>query len=124
MEPAAGASMAVKKMGRPLPSLTEMGKQWVANRYKCIPRNTDLLISAQGQYLYCFNDIRHGHPLGDVRDIGIREALRRREREGIDSAICAGCGMQGRYRLGELSRAFLGWMSARSDSGASAGRRG
>lgn len=95
-----------------VPSALEIGKQWLANRHKCIPRNTDLLVSAQGQYLYCFNDIRHGHPIGDVRDTSVREALRRREQTEADSAICGQCAMRGRYRFGEVSRAFVGWLGA------------
>jgi MoaA/NifB/PqqE/SkfB family radical SAM enzyme len=103
-----------------VPSALEIGKQWLANRHKCIPRNTDLLVSAQGQYMYCFNDIRHSHPMGDVHDTSVREALRRREKTDADPAICGQCAMRDRYRFGEVSRAFVGWLgSSLGDSRAS-----
>ncbi len=55
--------------------------QWRSNRFKCIPRNTNMLINAQGNYTFCFNDIRHSHSIGHVETMSLREALRAREFE-------------------------------------------
>ena len=62
-----------------IPSLGDIYAQWRANRHRCIPRNSDLAIAADGTYQYCFNDIRHSHPLGHVAGMSIREALAARE---------------------------------------------
>jgi hypothetical protein len=31
-----------------------------------MPRNVDLFIAANGDYLYCYNDVSHHHPIGNV----------------------------------------------------------
>jgi hypothetical protein len=90
-------------------SLRDIVAQWLANRHRCIPRNTDLAVAADGSYQYCFNDIRHSHALGHVAEMTIREALRVREREGADPRLCGNCGVRRRYRPAELARVLLGF---------------
>jgi MoaA/NifB/PqqE/SkfB family radical SAM enzyme len=92
-----------------IPSVGEIFAQWRANRFNCIPRNTDVLISSHGDYMYCFNDINHGHALGNVVDTSLREALVMREDAGPDSAICDGCNLRGRYGPSEVAGAALGF---------------
>jgi hypothetical protein len=81
--------------------------QWFNNRHRCVPRNTDLLIAATGDYLYCFNDIAHSHCLGSVEQFGVREALRRRQATPACEALCGGCNLQGRYSGRELVQVAL-----------------
>lgn len=85
-----------------IPSITDIARQWRANRHRCIPRNTDLAIAADGTYQYCFNDIRHRHAIGHVATMSVREALTVRERKEEDPCLCADCGLRGRYRAREL----------------------
>lgn len=92
-----------------VPSAGEIWRQWRRNRVKCVPRNTDLLISAAGEYQYCYNDVRHAHAIGSVADLGIRAALERREGMGEISALCGDCNMRGRYGPRELLRSGLAW---------------
>lgn len=92
-----------------VPSAGEIWRQWRRNRVKCVPRNTDLLISAAGEYQYCYNDVRHAHAIGSVADLGIREALVRREGMDEIGALCGDCNMRGRYGPGEALRSVLGW---------------
>ncbi|MGD0023204.1 MAG: radical SAM protein [Xanthobacteraceae bacterium] len=96
-----------------IPSVSEIFAQWRANRFHCIPRNTDVLISAQGDYMYCFNDINHGHALGNVADTTLREALEMREDTDPDGAICNGCNLRGRYGPAEVTGAALGYAKLR-----------
>src|ERR1019366_5139532 len=65
-----------------IPSVSDIARQWWLNRFKCIPRNTNMLINAQGNYTYCFNDIRHSHEIGHVRSMSLRQALAMRESKG------------------------------------------
>ena len=87
--------------------------QWRSNRFKCIPRNTNMLINAQGYYTFCFNDIRHSHSIGHVASMSLRQALNVRESKGPDSAICDACNLRGRYRPRELTRIALAYAKAR-----------
>jgi MoaA/NifB/PqqE/SkfB family radical SAM enzyme len=87
--------------------------QWRSNRFKCIPRNTNMLINAQGYYTFCFNDIRHSHSIGHVGSMSLREALRVRESKGPDSAICDSCNLRGRYRPKELTRIAFAYAKSR-----------
>jgi len=87
--------------------------QWRSNRFKCIPRNTNMLINAQGFYTYCFNDIRHSHSIGHVARMTLRQALAVRESKGPDSAICDRCNLRGRYRPRELTRIAFAYAKAR-----------
>lgn len=95
-----------------IPSAREIYAQWRANRHRCIPRNTDLAIAADGTYQYCFNDIRHSHALGHVDDMSIREALSLREREDADPRLCDNCGVRGRYGAAEVARVALSYLRA------------
>ena len=92
-----------------IPSVGEIFAQWRANRFNCVPRNTDVLISSHGEYMYCFNDINHGHPLGNVTDRSLREVLAIREDTGPAGAICDNCNLRGRYGPSEMAGAALGF---------------
>ncbi len=91
--------------------------QWLANRFKCIPRNTDMLISAYGEYMYCFNDISHSHPIGNVKEISLRQALELREKTLADPNICDNCSIRDRYRTGEVISAGLDYFRKKFFSG-------
>lgn len=95
-----------------IPSAREIYAQWRANRHRCIPRNTDLAIAADGSYQYCFNDIRHSHALGHVEDMSIREALTLREGEDADPSLCGGCNVRRRYGPAEVARVALSYLRA------------
>jgi len=95
-----------------IPSVRDVYGQWRANRYRCIPRNTDLAIAADGSYQYCFNDIRHSHALGRVEDMSIREALTLREGEGADPDLCGDCSVRRRYGPAEVARVAMSYLRA------------
>ncbi len=84
-----------------IPSFTDIAQQTLRNRFRCIPRNSDLFISASGEYLYCYNDISHRHVIGDISEMSIREALNAREKMTQRSSLCAECDMLDRYDLAE-----------------------
>lgn len=90
-----------------IPSGREVLQQWRRNRFKCVPRNVDLFISSAGDYLYCYNDVAHRHPLGHVSTQGIGTILRQREGMSPIPALCDDCNMRGRYRTGELVKAGI-----------------
>lgn len=94
-----------------IPSIRDIAKQWIANKVKCIPRNSDILISSTGDYMYCFNDISHRHPIGNVLDKSLREALELREKTSVDNAICDQCDLKERYRLGEVIKVGIRYLS-------------
>jgi MoaA/NifB/PqqE/SkfB family radical SAM enzyme len=96
-----------------IPSVGDVARQWWRNRFKCIPRNTNMLINAQGNYTYCFNDIRHSHVIGHVSAMTLRQALIARQSKGPDPAICGNCNLRRRYRPRELTRVALGYVKAR-----------
>ncbi len=96
-----------------VPSAAEVFAQWRANRFKCIPRNSDLVIAADGSYQYCFNDIGHGYPLGHVTTMSVREALSIRERSPPAPALCDECGLRRRYGPVELLQAAWGYACQR-----------
>jgi len=96
-----------------IPGALDIYRQWRANRFKCVPRNTNILISASGHYTYCFNDIRESHSLGHVADVGLREALRRREELAARGDLCGQCNLRDRYRPGELARVALSYVRTR-----------
>ena len=96
-----------------VPSAGEVFRQWRANRFKCVPRNVDLFISSSGDYLYCYNDAAHQHPIGHVSRQSIGEMLRQREAMGPLPALCDGCNMRDRYRVGELFKAGIAFARAR-----------
>lgn len=96
-----------------IPGPMDIYRQWRANRFKCVPRNTNMLISASGHYTYCFNDIRESHQLGHVADVSLREALERREVLEEQGGICAQCNLRERYRPRELARVAVSYARAR-----------
>jgi MoaA/NifB/PqqE/SkfB family radical SAM enzyme len=96
-----------------IPSVTDVARQWWLNRFKCIPRNTNMLINAQGNYTYCFNDIRHSHVIGHVSTMSLRQALIVRQSKASDPAICSNCNLRQRYGPRELTRVAVGYFKTR-----------
>lgn len=96
-----------------IPGVWDVFQQWRSNRFKCIPRNIDVFIASSGDYLYCYNDVSHKHPIGNVADIGIREVLARREAMPLIPELCNGCNMLGRYGTGELAKAGISYLRSR-----------
>ena len=92
-----------------IPSVRDVFQQWRSNRFKCIPRNVDIFIAASGDYLYCYNDVSHQHPIGHVADMGIREVLARREGMALIPELCNGCNMLDRYDAKELVKAGISY---------------
>lgn len=98
-----------------VPSFGEIYAQWRHNQFKCLPRNVDLAIAADGSYQYCFNDIGRSHAIGLVGELSIREALQIREQMPAADELCQQCNMRGRYGPRELAQAALGyWRKQRS----------
>ena len=95
-----------------IPSVRDIWAHWRANRHRCIPRNSDLAIAADGSYQYCFDDIRHSHPIGYVGEMSVREALSARERTGPDPRLCDDCSVRRRYGLLEIGRVAFAYMRA------------
>lgn len=87
--------------------------QHFSNKFKCPPRNVDVLVSAQGEYMYCFNDISHSHSLGHVDAMTLRQAIEKREKTGPDPAICDDCSMRGRYGLGEMAKVGISYLKSK-----------
>lgn len=85
-----------------IPSATEVYRQWRSNAFKCIPRNIDLFISSTGDYLYCYNDIGHKHPIGHVSTDSVHDVLKRRHDMGEIGELCGGCNLRERYGPVEL----------------------
>ncbi|MFZ2302135.1 MAG: radical SAM protein [Gallionella sp.] len=96
-----------------IPSVGDIFRQWRSNSFKCIPRNIDVFISSSGDYLYCYNDVSHKHPIGNVADIGIREVLSKREGMAPIPALCDGCNMRDRYDAKEMVKAGFSYMRAK-----------
>lgn len=96
-----------------VPSAGEIFRQWRNNRFKCVPRNVDLFVAATGDYLYCYNDVAHRHPIGHVASDAPRDVLRRRESLGPIPALCDGCNLRGRYRTGELLKTGIAFARSR-----------
>ncbi len=95
-----------------IPSVRDVIRQWRSNSFKCIPRNIDVFISATGDYLYCYNDVKHENSIGHVADLGIREVLAKRADMAPIPALCNGCNKLNRYDAKELLKA--GFSYARS----------
>jgi len=96
-----------------IPSAQEMLGQWRSNCFKCIPRNVDLFISSAGEYLYCYNDIAHRHPLGYVAAHSVSDMLTQREDMPPIPELCDGCNMKGRYGPVELMKAGAAFAASR-----------
>ena len=87
-----------------IPSVKDFVLQCWHNRFRCIPRNSDLFITASGDYLYCYNDISHKHTFGHIEQLSIRRALNKREKMKAIPEICGGCNMRNRYKTGEVTK--------------------
>ena len=87
-----------------VPSVKDFMLQYWHNRFRCIPRNSDLFITASGDYLYCYNDISHQQTFGRIDQLSIREALNKREMMPAIPEICENCNMRNRYKMGEVTR--------------------
>lgn len=85
-----------------VPGVWDVVQQLRSNRFRCIPRNTSLFISAQGDYLYCYNDMAHSEILGNVAQMSVREAIEQREQSQASGDLCTQCNMRGRYQGSEL----------------------
>lgn len=96
-----------------IPSVRDVIQQWRSNSFKCIPRNIDFFISSTGDYLYCYNDVSHKHPIGNVANLGIREALAKREGMALIPELCNGCNMLNRYDTKELVKAGFSYVRAK-----------
>ncbi|MBU1665644.1 MAG: radical SAM protein [Gammaproteobacteria bacterium] len=105
-----------------IPSLRDITRQYWSNRFKCVPRNSDLFITSGGDYLYCYNDIGHRHRIGHVRDMGLRQALALRERSLPIEQLCKACNMRGRYGPMEIVQVGAKYLAGRA--AAFAGRNG
>jgi MoaA/NifB/PqqE/SkfB family radical SAM enzyme len=95
-----------------IPGAAEIFRQWRANRVKCVPRNTNVLISANGHYTYCFNDISESRSLGHVGEVSLREALQRREKMEEEGRLCGQCNLRERYGPKELARVAVSYVKA------------
>jgi hypothetical protein len=96
-----------------IPGVGDIISQWRANRHKCIPRNSDILISSAGEYMYCFNDISHSRTLASVADASLRDALEMRERMSVDDSICNACNLRERYGPSEVVGAAVAYAKRR-----------
>ncbi|HEX5802579.1 MAG TPA: radical SAM protein [Azospira sp.] len=96
-----------------IPSGREIFRQWSSNRFKCVPRNVDLFVSSAGEYLYCYNDVGHRHPIGNVSTESIREVLRQRQQMDAISSLCDSCNMRQRYGAGELLKTGISFVRNR-----------
>ena len=96
-----------------IPGVWDVLQQWRSNNFKCVPRNIDIFIAASGDYLYCYNDVKHEHPIGHVADMGIREVLAKREGMALIPELCNGCNMLNRYDAKELVKAGVSYARAK-----------
>ncbi len=84
-----------------IPSIKDVVQQAWRNKFKCVPRNSDLFISASGEYLYCYNDISHRQVISHIDAMSIREVLSLREQSSKLPELCNDCNMLNRYKFGE-----------------------
>lgn len=96
-----------------IPGAWDVLQQWRSNNFKCVPRNIDVFIASSGDYLYCYNDVKHEHPIGHVANLGIREVLAKREGMALIPELCNGCNMLNRYDAKELVKAGFSYMRAK-----------
>jgi len=85
-----------------IPSLHDTFQQLWRNKFKCMPRNSDVFITSSGNYLYCYNDISHTHTIGHVDDLSVRKVLALREKMAPIDGLCDGCNMRDRYKPQEI----------------------
>ncbi len=96
-----------------VPSITNVWRQYRANKFRCLPRNSDLAIAADGNYQYCFNDLGRRHPMGSVNELSVREVLELREPTSPDPALCEGCSTRTSYTPTEFLQATAGYIRMR-----------
>jgi len=96
-----------------IPGVWDVLQQWRSNSFKCVPRNIDVFIAASGDYLYCYNDVKHEHPIGHVANLSIREVLAKREGMALIPELCNGCNMLNRYDAKELVKAGFSYARAK-----------
>ncbi|RRJ84029.1 radical SAM protein [Aestuariirhabdus litorea] len=96
-----------------VPGAMDVVKQLRSNKFNCIPRNSSMFITSDGNYLYCYNDMSHHHSLGNVREMSVREAIERRELTGVRGELCDQCNMRGRYQGVELAQMAAKYMGSR-----------
>ena len=96
-----------------IPGVWDVLQQWRSNSFKCVPRNIDVFIAASGDYLYCYNDVKHEHPIGHVANLGIREVLAKREGMALIPTLCNDCNMLNRYDAKELVKAGFSYARAK-----------
>jgi len=96
-----------------IPGVWDVLQQWRSNSFKCVPRNIDVFIAASGDYLYCYNDVKHEHPIGHVANLSIREVLAKREGMPLIPELCYGCNMLNRYDAKELVKAGFSYARAK-----------
>lgn len=106
-----------------IPSAREVFQQWRSNSFKCIPRNIDLFVSSDGDYLYCYNDIGHKHSIGNVATHSVREVLSQRHGMGAIGELCDDCNMRDRYGPIELARVGASFAAIKMHGALSAIRR-
>ena len=85
-----------------IPSLRDSVAQLSQNKFRCVPRNSDLFIAASGDYLYCYNDITHQHTIGHIYSDSVRDIIKQRERMEPVEALCNDCSMRDRYGVKEI----------------------
>ena len=85
-----------------IPSFKDITRQYIKNKFKCVPRNSDLFISASGDYLYCYNNVGHQHVIGHVDNLSVNDVLSIREKLSLLPELCNGCNMKNRYQLAEM----------------------
>jgi len=90
-----------------VPGVLDISKQTLKNKFKCLPRNVDLFVTSNGDYLYCYNDISHQHTMGNINELTINEALRHRENMGPIAELCDNCNMRDRYKTAEISKVLV-----------------
>jgi MoaA/NifB/PqqE/SkfB family radical SAM enzyme len=93
-----------------IPSIKDSIAQFRHNKFKCVPRNSDLFISASGDYLYCYNDITHRHVLGHINDSSVREILQQRESMAAIDSLCKECSMSTRYGAREIAQVTTNYL--------------
>lgn len=96
-----------------IPTVGEIYRQWRKNRFACLPRNVDLFVAASGDYLYCYNDVAHAFPIGNVARDPVADILRRREAMTEISGLCGNCNMRDRYGPAEILHTGVTYMRTR-----------
>ncbi len=92
-----------------IPGAWDVVKQLRSNKFRCIPRNTSQLISSDGDYLYCYNDMAHSNKIGNVSNMSLRQAIETREQTQASADLCTNCNMRNRYQGTELAQVAVNY---------------